>query len=57
MKINSPEDFKLWLNQDNNREKLHNNSIPITALPEDDPWINDNSWDEIYNQSISSSKI
>lgn len=48
MIIKNAKTFKIWLNQDNNRENLKKIAIPITALPVDDDWINDNDWDEIY---------
>lgn len=48
-KIKDKKTFKIWLNEDNNRENLRKIAIPITALPADDDWINDNGWDEIYD--------
>ena len=49
-KIETVEDFKEFLSS--NREKLLNFAINIKDLPSDDDWIQDDEWDEVYQQEV-----
>jgi len=42
------KDFKYFLNS--NREKLLDVAVAIKDLPDDDEWIQDDEWNEIYKQ-------
>ena len=46
--IRSVEDFKKFLKD--NRELVKANTIRIQDLPKDDPWAQDDKWDEIYEK-------
>ena len=46
------DEFKAFLEE--NRETLINNAIDISDLPEDDEWIQDDIWDEIYEREVLS---
>ena len=43
-------EFKEFLT--NNREKLLDFVVPIEELPEDNEWLQDNEWDDIYMQEV-----
>ena len=43
-------DFKNFIN--NNREKIQNMAVAIEELPNDDAWIADSIWDEVYWQNM-----
>lgn len=48
------KEFKSFLN--NNREKISESIVKIEDLPEDDEWIQDDKWEEIYKQEILKEK-
>lgn len=43
-------EFKEFLT--NNREKLLDFVVPIEELSEDNEWLQDNEWDDIYMQEV-----
>ena len=45
-KIENVQDFKKFLKK--NRDKLLEKAVNIEDIPNDDEWINDVSWDEMY---------
>ena len=49
-KIETVQQFKRFL--DNNRDKLLEHAIKVEELPPDDEWIQDNVWDEVYEQEV-----
>lgn len=48
--IRSVGDFKAFL--DANREQIQKHIVRIEDLPEDDPWFQEDEWDEIYEQEV-----
>lgn len=49
-KIETVQDFRQFLNM--NRDKLLEHAEKIEDLPVDDDWIQDDSWDEIYQHEV-----
>lgn len=45
-KIENVQDFKKFLKK--NRDKLLEKAINIEDIPNDDEWVNEVSWDEMY---------
>ena len=50
-KIQNVQDFKKFLKK--NRDKLLEKAVNIEDIPNDDEWINDVSWDEMYQKGVS----
>lgn len=46
------KDFKKFL--DVNRDELFQRAVNIEELPDDDDWIQDKEWDEVYKQEVES---
>lgn len=44
------KDFKSFLSA--NCEKLRDATVAIKDLPEDDAWVQDDKWEEIYKQEV-----
>lgn len=49
------KDFKVFL--DKNRDKIADSIVTIKDLPPDDPWIQDNEWDKIYEQNVNKKTV
>lgn len=49
-KIETIQDFKQFLNT--NRDKLLEHTVRVEDLPLDDDWIQDDDWDEVYQQEV-----
>lgn len=49
-KIETVQDFKKFLNT--NRDKLLEHTVRVEDLPLDDDWIQDDDWDEVYQQEV-----
>lgn len=49
-KVETIQDFKKFLSH--NRDKLLEHAIKVEELPADDEWIQDDTWDEIYEQEV-----
>ena len=48
--IKTIEDYKMFVSE--NRDKFIDNIVDIADLPEDDEWIQDDIWDEIYEREV-----
>ena len=44
------EEFKNFINS--NRGNILNFTVPIEELPDDDPWVQDDEWDELYKSGV-----
>lgn len=43
-------DFRAFLAE--NREKIIGNSVKVDELPENDDWLSDDEWDEVYRKEV-----
>ena len=50
LKIENTQDFKAFIKK--NRENLYKRAVKIEDLPLDDDWIQDDVWDEVYQQEV-----
>ena len=50
LKIENTQDFKAFIEK--NRENLYKRAVRIEDLPPDDDWIQDDVWDEVYQQEV-----
>jgi len=49
-KANTVDEFKKYLKD--NKEKVLEYTVRIEDLPNDDEWLQDDEWDEIYKQEV-----
>lgn len=50
LKIENTQDFKVFIAK--NHENLYKRAVKIEVLPPDDDWIQDDVWDEVYQQEV-----
>ena len=54
LKIENIQDFKAFIEK--NRENLYKRAVKIENLPPNDDWIQDDVWDEVYQQEVIKKK-
>lgn len=47
--MQSKENIKNWIH--NHPKEIRQHTVKLQDLPEDDPWVQDDVWDQVYKQT------